>query len=137
MGEPPQLHLRIACHLSEVRKVTHALTSFLAANGVTEPAGSEVELVLVEACTNAIKHCPPEGRNQHIDVLALRLPERVEVSVTDHTAGFDWPPRVALPEPNAERGRGLYLICSLTDAVTYERNPAGNILRFSKRVPAR
>jgi serine phosphatase RsbU (regulator of sigma subunit) len=48
--------------------------------------------------------------------------------VTDHTAGFEWPARIALPEPDSERGRGLYLIGTLMRNVRYLRSAEENLL---------
>ncbi len=37
-------------------------------------------------------------------------PEFVELTVVDHTKGFDWPERARLPEDEAAGGRGLFLL---------------------------
>ena len=47
----------------------------------------------------------------------------IEARVPAHTPGFDCPAEIALPAPDAERGRGLYLMKSLMDDVFYLRHP--------------
>jgi uncharacterized protein YigA (DUF484 family) len=60
----------------------------------------------------------------------------VEVRITDHTAGFDWPREIKLPESDAERGRGIYLMKSLTDEIFYLRSAEKNTLVLRRTRPA-
>jgi len=56
--------------------------------------------------------------------------------VTDHTAGFEWPAEIKSPVDEAESGRGLFLMQSLTDKVFYLRNPGQNVLVMRRARPA-
>jgi anti-sigma regulatory factor (Ser/Thr protein kinase) len=56
----------------------------------------------------------------------------VELRITDHTPGFDWPDRSTLPDPETESGRGLYLIRALMDYANYLRSPGENVLVLKK-----
>ena len=56
--------------------------------------------------------------------------------MTDHTAGFNWPDQIGLPAAEAEKGRGLYLIQSLTDYAGYFRQPEENVLVLRRARPA-
>jgi serine phosphatase RsbU (regulator of sigma subunit) len=58
----------------------------------------------------------------------------VEFHITDHTPGFDWPAETKLPEPDAEHGRGLFIIHSLMDGVTYLRGNQENRLILRKTI---
>ena len=57
------------------------------------------------------------------------------VRVYDHGQGFDID---LVPEPDLdelpERGRGLFLIRTLMDAVSYRRIEGGNVLEMHKRL---
>lgn len=93
-------------------------------------AAADCELALVEACNNLINH------NREIrDAIALRAqatPFDLTITIRDTTAGFDWPDEPTLPEPSAERGRGLYLIHTLMTKVKYTRNGSHNELRLRR-----
>jgi serine phosphatase RsbU (regulator of sigma subunit) len=52
----------------------------------------------------------------------------VELRVSDHTPGFRLPDRMELPEPDSDRGRGLFLIHALMDKVNYFRSDGQNTL---------
>ncbi len=56
--------------------------------------------------------------------------------MTDRTAGFDWPVEITLPAADAEHGRGLFLMKSLTDEIFYLRNPGQNVLVLRRSRPA-
>lgn len=123
----------MACELESVHSTALALRRFLTAGGCTLAEVADSELVLVEACNNAVLHVGSAGANQSIAVEACCNAQQIEISVTDHTQGFDWPEHVALPEPESEGGRGLYLIQALADAARYVRSPAGNTLFICKK----
>jgi anti-sigma regulatory factor (Ser/Thr protein kinase) len=56
----------------------------------------------------------------------------VELRITDHTPGFEWPEKPALPDTQSESGRGLYLIRALMDHAHYLRSPGENVLVLRK-----
>ena len=95
------------------------------------------ELSLIEAGNNAVKYAPPDARRRPVSFELSAGIRDVEARVTDHTPGFDWPEEIALPEPDAEHGRGLYLMKSLTDEVFYLRHPGQNVLVLRRARPAR
>jgi len=123
----------MACDLESVHSTALALRQFLTSGGCTQAEVADSELVVVEACNNAVLHVGSAGANQSIAVEARCDAEQIEISVTDHTEGFDWPQCVDLPEPESEGGRGLYLIQALTDTARYIRSPVGNTLILCKR----
>src|SRR5579884_4262465 len=112
------LKITFPCDLKEVRTAVAGVHDFLAKEGWNAEDLMSFDLVLVEACNNAIQHARGEKLAEPIVLEALSEPSRVEFRVHDHTPGFDWPEKVELPSPDAESGRGLYLIRTLMhDAV--------------------
>jgi serine/threonine-protein kinase RsbW len=128
----PNLRLRMACNLTEVRPVAAAVRAFLANQGCGEKDITDCELALVEACNNAIQHAPG-GSDETVEIEALNGPGSIELRVTDHTPGFDWPVDLRLPSPESETGRGLFLIRALMDDVHYAQGPGGNTLALLKK----
>ncbi len=96
----------------------------------------DCELALVEACNNAIEFAGNGGRQQPVTVDVLCAGNQLELRVTDHTAGFEWPKETRLPERDSERGRGLYLICTLMDEARYLRGAAENVLVLRRQMRA-
>jgi serine phosphatase RsbU (regulator of sigma subunit)/anti-sigma regulatory factor (Ser/Thr protein kinase) len=114
--------------LAEVRPAVLSLRAFLAEHGLGEEELGACELALAEACNNAVQHTPEPRRERAITLEALVEPLDIELRVTDHGPGFEWPGHVELPEPDREGGRGLFLIQSLMSEATYLRGPNSNVL---------
>jgi len=93
----------------------------------------DCELVLVEGCNNAIKHTNAESAREPVIVEVRVEPDEIELRITDHGPGFAWPDTAHLPEPDKESGRGLYLICALTDYAAYVRQSTENTLVLRKK----
>ena len=127
-------HWRGPSALEDVREAAAAARRFLTEQGLRDEEISGWELVITEAANNPVVHAPQAQPWR----LELRVtPAEVTAVLTDHSAGFDWPENVELPDPESESGRGLFLIVSLTDFQHYHRDPAGNVLTLRRnRVPA-
>ncbi|HWI56794.1 MAG TPA: ATP-binding protein [Bacillota bacterium] len=131
--QPAVLRLELMCDLAEARRASQAIHSFLAQAGCPESDILDCELALVEACNNAILYAQGPARAQQVIVEALCDPQVIEFRVADHTAGFEWPKEVSLPDPESESGRGLYLIRSLMDEAAYQRGAEANVLVLRKK----
>jgi DNA-binding CsgD family transcriptional regulator/anti-sigma regulatory factor (Ser/Thr protein kinase) len=79
-------------------------------------AGAEV--VIAELLSNAFEHAPGPAW-----VRAIWLGERPRLEVHDLGPGFVLDPR--LPEPDSERGRGLFIVDAIADDLTRASKAAG------------
>jgi serine phosphatase RsbU (regulator of sigma subunit)/anti-sigma regulatory factor (Ser/Thr protein kinase) len=130
------LRLETACEFSAVRAAIAQVQSWLAEKNLPEAEIGAWELALIEGANNAVKYAPATARELPV-VIEISCGERdVEARITDHTAGFDWPAEVGLPEDESESGRGLFLMKSLTDRALYFRHPGENILVLRRARPA-
>src|SRR5256885_7868312 len=85
------LRTSLPCDLSSVSAARLELRGFLQQHGVRREEVSACELALAEACNNAIQNATTDGRRRSVDVLAICTRSKVELHVSDHTRGFDWP----------------------------------------------
>lgn len=131
-SRPAALRFVLPCDLSHVRQASQTVHQFLVEQGCGEDILTACDLALVEACNNAIQYAPESARTRPVSIEVIRTPEQLEVRVTDHTAGFEWPEKIDLPTPESESGRGLFLIQSLMDSVLYLRGPGENTLVLRK-----
>lgn len=130
------LRLECACEFTAVRAAVAQVRGWLEEKNLSEAELGAWELALTEAGNNAVKYAPETVRQKNV-VIEISASEReIEARVTDHTGGFDWPAEIKLPEENAERGRGLYLMKSLTDEIFYLRSPQENTLVLRRARPA-
>lgn len=125
---------KVPCDLRSVRTLCEAVRGVLVEAGFVASEVDAWELALAEGANNAVKYCQPEARTNPVLADLWILPDWVEVRLTDHTAGFDWPDRVELPPDDSESGRGIFLIQSLTDESYYLRGQV-NCLVLRRRNP--
>ena len=126
------LRVRLQCHLAAVRPMTAQVRSFLEEQQATAEEIQSAELAIVEASNNAIKYVTGSGESKEIDVEVVSGSDQLEVRIRDNTRGFEWPERIQLPDGTSESGRGLYLINSLMDRVSYFRGKGQNFLVMTK-----
>ncbi|MSU58813.1 MAG: hypothetical protein EXS35_11705 [Pedosphaera sp.] len=136
-SRPAALRLTLACELGEVRRVAAEVRHFLAAHGCDAAEINACDLALVEACNNAIKYTPPAAKEKTVAVECLCDWARIDLRIHDHTAGFDWPVKAELPDPECESGRGVYLMQTLMDETKYFRAAGENVLFLRKHRAAR
>ena len=93
-----------------------------------------LETALVELVTNVIKYALRDGAETAELQLIVRDTE-LTASVTDHGTAFRGNlSRVTMPGPEAESGRGLAAISSLTDIFEYRRRAAQNQWTIVRRL---
>src|SRR5579864_1285745 len=114
-SRPAALRFTLPCDLKQVRHAAQTVHQFLADQKCDEQVLSACDLALVEACNNAIQYAPETVNGIPVLVEVICSEELIELRITDHTPGFDWPDKVELPDANNESGRGLYLIQTLMD----------------------
>jgi len=127
------LRVEIPCSLHAAREAGRALRAFLAECALTEPELEGWELATVEAANNAVIFTPADRRQLPVVLEATASVGQVEVRITDHTDGFEFPRKVELPEANSEHGRGLYLLQALADSIEYLRGRDSNCLILSRK----
>src|SRR4051812_46377507 len=135
-SRPAALRFALPCDLKQVRDAAQTAHRFLVEHGCSEEILTACDLALVEACNNAIKYAPEKARQQSVLVDILCTSRQIELRITDHTLGFEWPKRIELPDPESESGRGLYLIQSLMDSAHYLRSKGQNVLILRKSRPS-
>ena len=94
-----------------------------------------INLVLTEAMANAIKYASAEDPEKLVHILINISEDALVIKVFDKGQGFDIN---SIPAPNFEkledRGRGIFLIKTLMDSVSYKKVRNGNMLEMSKKL---
>ncbi|MDX1952007.1 MAG: SpoIIE family protein phosphatase [Verrucomicrobiota bacterium] len=133
ISRPATLRLAVRSDLGEVRPVASIVRNFMKDQGFDDAEVQAAELAFVEACNNAIKYAGPRGAGECVMVDVLCTEENIELRITDNTDGFDWPETVELPDFEKETGRGIFLINTLMDRVSYLRGRGQNCLVMRKK----
>jgi serine/threonine-protein kinase RsbW len=128
------IHLSVEADFPSVRLLAAACHGVLAEWGLPESRRSLLELAVVEAATNVVRHAYG-GRGGRVEVELARDGREVELSVLDAGLSFD-PTRVPAPrEPDPgdpatwpEGGMGLPIIRAACDELRYRSEDGRNRL---------
>lgn len=103
--------------------------------GDRETLAYQINLVLTEAMTNAIKYGSPDNREESVHIIISIAENELFIRIFDYGQGFDIND---IPAPDftllEDRGRGIFLIRALMDSVRYVRNGSGNVLEMVKQL---
>jgi serine/threonine-protein kinase RsbW len=136
-GAATLVTLRLPSDVNCIEEAVELVTRHcLAGHATTATIRFRLRVVLSEALSNAILRGNCEDCNKWVEVRAELVPEAITLYVTDEGPGFD---PSTVPEPiqpeqlDEARGRGLFLIRKLVDAVQFNRqgNSICMILRRS------
>ena len=101
--------------------------------GDREELAYQINLVLTEAMTNAIRHANEDDPAKEIHISITIVDRTLSIKVFDQGEGFDV---TALPLPDFkgldEHGRGIYIIRAIMDSVTYRKYQRGHVLEMTK-----
>lgn len=101
--------------------------------GDRETLAYYINLVLTEAMINAIRHANAGDPDKTVHVSITILEDELMIKVYDDGQGFDIN---AIPPPNfedlEEGGRGIFIIRSIMDSVSYRKINGGNVLEMCK-----
>lgn len=115
--------IRIPSSLDEVDQVHAGMMHFLAKTDYSSALKSRVELAVVEALTNAIRHGNLHDPKKQVEVEIRQKDTGLICVVSDQGSGFNVD---EVPDPlNSENllntgGRGVFLIREMADEVSYE-----------------
>jgi serine/threonine-protein kinase RsbW len=136
-GAATLVTLRLPSDVDCIEEAVELVTRHcLAGHQASQTIRFRLRVVLSEALSNAIIKGNCEDQSKWVDVRAELVPDSIRVYVTDEGAGFN---PATIPEPirpeqlDEARGRGLYLIRKLVDAVQF--NEQGNSICMILRRP--
>ncbi len=136
--QPLVRHFRLPTCLAQLASLRAELRALLRDVGLSESAIHDVVLATHEAAVNGMVHGNAGDATRHIEVEVRLQGGCVVVEVTDQGHGFDWRKWVhgghgRIVPPEAPTGRGILVMTSVMDEVTFSRN--GSTVRLRKRIP--
>lgn len=136
MSEPSaEIRLFIRSRFEEIDLVDGVATAVLSHAGIEENELEHLVLAIREAVANAVEHGHALEESEAVEVRIAVGEEGLNVEVRDRGEGFD--PR-GLPDPVAPenllkpRGRGIFLMRSFMDEVTFRFPGRGTVVTLRK-----
>jgi serine phosphatase RsbU (regulator of sigma subunit)/anti-sigma regulatory factor (Ser/Thr protein kinase) len=127
------LRLVVSADLDAAREACRQIRAFLMEQGISDDDAAGWELALTEAANNVAEHGNKDELDVTFEIAAMVDRDWVEIRVLDQTEGFDYPENVELPDLLSEGGRGLFLIESICDSVSYMKGKRQNCLLMRRR----
>ena len=130
------IRLKLPSSMQHVYLLDTITLEILREMGFDEETGEQVNLAVIEAGTNAIKHGNKEDWNKQAHFEFIIQPDKLTVVVQDEGKGFKRE-EVADPLDPANllksSGRGIFLMETCMDSVIYEKS--GTIVKMVKHKP--
>jgi anti-sigma regulatory factor (Ser/Thr protein kinase) len=123
--------------LSELSRLTAETSRFCAEHGLGDEADFDLNLVLEELFTNAVRHGGCEGEAEAVRVEMEARADGVSIEFSDHGVAFD-PTAAATPDldvPLEMRqigGLGIHLVRQIVRDLRYERVDGWNRLTMRR-----
>jgi serine/threonine-protein kinase RsbW len=118
------------------RALAKSIVKFLNLRLPDEELLYELDLALTEACSNIALHAyPGKTKGEILINLNLQPSDYIELEIIDWGKPFYGPSENNFKlRPDAENGRGMYLISQLMDSFTYSHDVNKNILYLEKNL---
>jgi serine/threonine-protein kinase RsbW len=103
-------------------------------SGDREKLAYDLNLVLTEAMANAIQHANEGDPAKEVHIEISIVDQQLIIRVFDFGQGFDVKQYVEPSHPLEEHGRGIYLIHTIMDEISYRPTDNGHVLEMRKNL---
>ena len=103
-------------------------------SGDREKLACDLNLVLTEAMANAIQHANEGNPAKEVHIEISTVSQRLIIRVFDFGPGFDVEQYIKPRHPLEENGRGIYLIHTIMDEISYNSTEEGHVLEMVKNL---
>lgn len=103
-------------------------------SGDREKLAYDLNLVLTEAMANAIQHANEGDPAKEVHIEISLVDQRLIIRVFDFGEGFDVKKYVSPGPPLQEHGRGIYLMHSIMNEISYRPTASGHVLEMIKNL---
>lgn len=122
-------YLCLIGHIGE--NIAHTLRNY---GGDREKLAYDLNLVLTEAMSNAIKHANEGDPDKEVHIEISIVSKRLVIKVFDLGQGFDIEKYIEPRHPLDEHGRGIYLIHKIMDKTSFQTTDNGHVLEMIKNL---
>ena len=137
-----EIKFEIESRLENVPLIGMAVNRICADIFGSEREAFQIELCVVEACTNAIKHAYRNEPGNRVEVVMSLYPDHLDLRIYDSGEEMDrkflHPPEEDMEMRDfseiPESGRGLMIINKIMDEVSYGKEGRRNVLFLRKKV---
>lgn len=133
------LSLVLRNDLSELKRMSEAVSAWCRDNGLSSAAEFHINLALDEIVSNVIRYGWKDSDEHHLDVRLVVLNGEATLEIEDDAAPFN---PLEAPAPDLDRhvderpvgGLGIHLVRQVMDGLGYQRLDGKNQLVLKKKI---
>lgn len=134
-----RLSLVLSNHLSELKKMSEAVSAWCRGNNISSSVEFHVNLALDEIISNVIRYGWKDSGEHQFNIRLSLLNDEVTVEVEDDATPFNplEAPVPDLDQPLDERpvgGLGIHLVRQVMEGLEYQRLEGKNLLVMKKKI---
>ena len=122
-------YLALIGHIGE--NIARTMRDF---GGDRDKLAYDLNLVLTEAMANAIQHANTGDPAKEVQIEISIVSQQLIIKVFDFGQGFDIKDYIEPSHPLEEHGRGIYLIHTIMDEISYLPTDTGHVLQMAKNL---
>lgn len=134
--KPKTFQVSFSSDLYKMKNTVNKAISFINENGskLNKNDIDDMKLVLNELLVNAVVHGNKKNKKKNVYLQMQLKNDSIMTKIADEGKGFDYLNYISKYNSHQlkESGRGIKLICALTDSVAF--NSLGNEIKFFKKV---
>jgi serine/threonine-protein kinase RsbW len=135
-----EYNLTIPSKLEKLIEVEMAAEKVAAASGLSRDQSNNIAIAVTEAVGNAIVHGNHKNARKKVRIHFGVTNRAITVEVQDEGKGFN-PAKLSNPlKPEnimKENGRGIFILKSLMDRVSFHFSPEGTMIRMTLKIRKR
>ena len=133
------LSLVLRNDLSELKRMSEAVSAWCRDNGLSSAAEFHINLALDEIVSNVIRYGWKDSGEHHLDVRLVVLNGEATLEIEDDAAPFN---PLEAPAPDLDRrveerpvgGLGIHLVRQVMDGLDYRRLDGKNLFVMKKKI---
>lgn len=134
MTHQERISLQIDSHADCVASVSHRINELCRQHGMDEMNSYQVQTAATEAINNAILHAYENRPGHQVDIEWSLVDRQVCIKVSDCGKTMQQIPPDIEPSPQAESGRGWWIMRRWMDSVEYEKADGVNRLIMKRKI---
>ena len=132
-----EYNLTIPSKLDKLIEVERAAEKISAASGLSKDQSNNIAIAITEAAGNAIVHGNQKDPKKKVRIHFRITKKQIVAEVKDEGKGFN-PDKLLNPlKPEnimKENGRGIFILKSLMDSVSFHFSPKGTTIRMTLKI---
>jgi len=134
MNAPKRISLGIESRLDCVSLVGVGILALCRDHGMDEMASYQVQTAVTEAINNAIIHAYANQPDQPVTIDWILQDHEICIEVTDQGKPMEQMPPYVQPAPDAESGRGWWIIRQWMDSAEYTSSDGVNRVTLRRKI---